>query len=295
MKQPEISIIVVSFNTAIITKNMLDSLIESLKDTKITYEIIVVDNNSEDESVKIIKQIQKKCKKIRLIESKKNLGFGKANNLAVKKARSDYILFLNSDIVVLNNAIQKLLRFYKKNQEKIAFLGGKLLNKDLSIQPSVGRFFSPLVVFATLFLRGDYWGLTRYSPSKPEKVDWISGACILTTKNWLTRLKGFDEKIFMYMEEVDLLYRAHLINANTFFYPNAEFIHLGSISSRKKSYPIIQVFKGLKFFYQKYYSNFNLKILLFMLKLKALIGIFIGLLLNNDYLKETYAKAFKNI
>ncbi len=95
------------------------------------------------------------------------------------------------------------------------------------------------------------------------------------------------------MDEIDLLYRANQLSYKTFFYPNARFIHLGSGSSNGKTFPIIQVFKGLKYFYKKHHSPFSCKILTIMLKLKALIGIIFGKLFNSHYLIETYEKAYQ--
>ncbi|MBI4226561.1 glycosyltransferase family 2 protein [Candidatus Roizmanbacteria bacterium] len=163
----------------------------------------------------------------------------------------------------------------------------------MSLQPSCGPFYTLPVIFGALFLRGDYWGLTRYSPNKVKEVDWISGACILTKKQYLTSIEGFDENIFMYMDEVDLLYRAKKQGYSVFFYPKAEFIHLGSASSGERKYPILQVFKGLSYFYKKHHTAPEQIILRFMLKLKAVIWLIMGYIFNNTYLKETYGKALK--
>jgi len=291
-----ISIIVVSYNTEKITINCLKSIIKSLKDSALKFEIIVVDNASEDNSVSSIKKLQSNIKipnlKITLIENKKNIGFGAANNQAVKIAKSNYILFLNSDIIVLNNAIEKLYNFYKRNKKKLNFLGGKLLNKNGTNQPSCGPMYTLPMIFAHLFLRGDYWGLTRYSPNKLREVDWISGACILTKKEYFEKVGGFDEKIFMYMEEIDLFYRAKKQGFKIFFYPEAKFIHLGSQSSGEQTFPILQVYQGLIYFYKKHFSQFSIFILVIMLKLKALIGFLIGKIINSKYLIQTYEKAW---
>ena len=291
MKKYDLSIIITSYNTREITRNCLDSILKSLKKSSLNYEIIVVDNASLDDSVKMLKSLR--INDLRIIENKKNLGFGKANNQAVELASSDYILFLNSDILVLDSAIKELYKFYKQNENMINFLGGKLLNKDMTLQPSCGPFYTLPVVFAALFLRGDYYSLTRYSPNKLKEVDWISGACILTKKQYLQSINGFDENIFMYMDEIDLLYRAKMKNYRVFFYPNARFIHLGSASSGERKYPILQVFKGLIYFYKKHYSAPKLILLKIMLKLKARVGLTLGNLFNNAYLKETYGKALK--
>lgn len=297
MNQFDLSIIIISYNTEKITIDCLKSIIKSLKNSSLKYEIIIVDNASKDNSVSSIKKLKSEIKnrnlKINLIENKENIGFGPANNQAVKLAKSDYLLFLNSDIIVLNAAIEKLYNFYKQNEKLFNFLGGKLLNKDGTSQPSCGPMYTLPMIFAHLFLRGDYWELTRYSPKKIKEVDWISGACILTKKEYFEKLDGFDEKIFMYMEEIDLFYRAKKHGFKVFFYPEAKFIHLGSQSSAGRSFPILQVYQGLIYFYKKHFSRFSLFILIIMLKLKALIGFLIGKIINNQYLTQTYAKAWQ--
>lgn len=300
IKSPDLSIIIVSYNTKQITEDCLKSVIKSLKASTISYEIIVVDNGSEDGTVKMLQKSQqtidnsqKEKPKFKIILNKENVGFGKANNQGVKIAQAENILFLNSDILVLSDAVEKLYKFYKQYETSINFLGGKLLNKDMTSQPSCGLFYSLPVIFAALFLRGDYWGLTRYSPNKVKEVDWISGACILTKKEYLNKINGFDENIFMYMDEIDLLYRAKKKNYKVYFYPEAKFIHLGSASSGERKYPVIQIFKGFLYFYKKHRSASARFILKVMLKLKAVIGVLLGNIFKNKYLKETYGKAYQ--
>lgn len=293
MAQPDLSIIIVSYNTKEITGNCVESIFSSLKNSKLKAEVIVVDNGSTDNSVRKLKELSNKNQELRIIQNQDNLGFGKANNQGMKLADSDYILFLNSDTLVLDNAIEKLYNFYKHDENMINFLGGKLLNKDHTLQSSAGPFYTLPIIFAALFLRGDYYGLTRYSPDKLKEVDWVSGACILSKKKYLSAINGFDENIFMYMDEIDLLYRAKKKGYRVFFYPEARFIHLGSASSSGRKYPILQVFKGLLYFYKKHYPALNLLLLKIMLKLKAAIGLLFGYILNNTYLRETYGKAYK--
>lgn len=288
---PDLSIIIVSYNTKRITVDCISSIFESLQGSNLEVELIVVDNNSSDGSVEEIKRLQKNHENIVFIESKENLGFGKANNVAVEKASADIVLLLNSDIVVLEKAIEKLYVFFKDHSTEYAFAGGKLLNTDMTIQPSAGRFFTLPVVFGFLFLRGDMWGLTRSSPAVTTPTDWLSGACIITKKSTYQKLKGFDEGIFMYMEEVDLLYRARLQGWRTVFYPEARFIHIGSASSGK-TYPILQVYRGLTYFYQKHYGGISRLLLKIMLQLKALTAYIIGRITGNQYLIKTYEEAY---
>ena len=290
----DLSIVIVSYNTKKITEDCIESINRSLTNTKIEYEIIIVDNDSRDGSVQTLQKIaQNEANHLVYFQTGTNLGFGRGNNFGVKKANGKYILLLNTDTVVLNRAIEKLFKFYVENEEKVHFLGAKLLNRDLTPQPSACRFFTLPVVFATLLLKGDYWGLTRTSPNKFCQVDWISGACIMTTKKHYQRLGGFDENIFMYMEEVDLLYRANKLGLNTFFYPDSQIIHLGSASSNGKTFPILQVYKGFLFFYKKHYSFFHISFLRLILKFKAIIAYLIGKIKGNQYLIKTYEEAFK--
>jgi len=293
MVKIDLSIVIVSYNTKKITQNCLESINRSLSGKKIKYEIIVVDNDSHDGSKEMLKEYsQDNRNKTVYFQTNTNLGFGRGNNFGVRKAKGRYILLLNSDTIVLNRSIEKLFNFYVSNEKTVHFLGAKLLNKDLTPQPSACRFFTIPVIFATLLLKGDYWGLTRFSPNEFKQVDWVSGACILTKKSYYQGLGGFDKNIFMYMEEVDLLYRARKLGLNTYFYPDAQIIHLGSASSGGKTFPILQVYRGFIFFYKKHYSFLYLLALHLILKLKAAIAYFIGKIKNDQYLIETYDKAF---
>jgi GT2 family glycosyltransferase len=292
----ELSIIIINYNTKKLTYSCLKSVLTSLRSSPISYEIILVDNGSNDGSVEFFSRLKNKEKKIKFLINQTNLGFSRANNQAASVAKGKYLLFLNSDTFILDEAILKLLNWYKKNENQVGFLGARLLNRDFSDQPSAAHFFTLPVVFAALFLKGDYWGLTRFSPKKVQKVDWVSGACLLTSRDIFNRIGGFDEKIFMYMDEVDLLYRAKKKGYLTFFYPEASIIHYGSSSSIKdKGFPIIKVYQGLIFFYQKHFSRFHYFLLKQMLKVKAYLAIIIGVIFKRKDLVYTYKQALSLI
>lgn len=297
MSSPELSIIILSFNTKDITLQCLDSIYKSMSVGNglqpFPFEIIVWDNASHDGSVEALEKYAKQHDNLVFIANKENIGFGRGNNRAVEKAKGKYILCLNSDTIILDNAIEKMLSFYKENEDHIHFLGPKILNKDMTNQPSAAPFYTPAVVFGTLFLRGDTWGLTRYSPDTLKRVDWLHGACFLTKREYFTKLHGFDESIFMYMEEVDLQYRASKLGYTSYFYPDAKIIHLGSASSGGKTFPILQIYKGFLWFYKKHYGQFSIFLLKGMLQLKALSAYLLGRLTGNQYLTKTYAEAFK--
>lgn len=286
----ELSIIILSYNTEELTRQTIESIYQSTQLNPDHYEIIVLDNASRDNSVQMLRELSRMHNNLHIIESKDNTGFSKGNNTASKQAKGTYLLFLNSDVIVQENGIDTLLEFIKTH-ENAQFVGGKLLNQNLTDQASCGPFYTIPVVFGALFLRGDYWGLTRYSPDEVKNVDWVSGACILTKKEHFEQVGGFDEGIFMYMEEIDLLYRAKKLHLQTYFVPQARFIHLGSASSGGKTYPILQVYKGFLYFYKKHYNIGAVTVLKGMLQLKAHIAILLGKLTGKKYLIETYGKA----
>ena len=104
---------------------------------------------------------------------------------------------------------------------------------------------------------------------------------------------SFDENIFMYMDEIEFLYRAKKAGFKVFFYPQAKFFHLGAASSKSKKTPVLNIYKGLMYLYKKHYSKWQVFLLKLMLKIKAGGAYLLGVLFNNNYLKETYAQAFK--
>ncbi|MFZ5845285.1 MAG: glycosyltransferase family 2 protein [Patescibacteria group bacterium] len=285
----DLSIIIVSFNTQGLLRNCLYSVYEGLKNSPFSFEVIVVDNVSTDGTRPMLK---KEFPQVRTLLNQENVGFGRANNQGIKIAKGEYILLLNSDTIVLGEALTKLLIFAKSHPH--SFVGPKLLNPDRSPQTSCGPFLTLLVVFAALFLRGDRWGLTRWSPATTRQVDWVSGAALLGPRALFLADLLFDEKIFMYMEELDLLYRAQKKGYLTYFYPEAQIVHLGSGSSQnKKKGPVLNIYRGLIYFYQKHHGLLALLVLKLLLKLKARVSWFLGILTGNSYLRETYAEAYR--
>lgn len=249
----------------------------------------MVDNHSSDGSREMIK---KEFLQVKLMENLENVGFGKANNQAAKEAAGKMLLFLNSDTQVFDQAIDRLYHF--AFQKKNVICGGRLINPDGSFQASCGPFYTLPYVFLWLFLQGDRLHLTRSSPGKVTETDWVSGACLLLRNDDFKSLSGFDESIFMYMDEVDLCYRARSRGLRVIFYPEACFLHVGSASSADKRTPYINVFKGLAFFYKKHWPS-HLKLLLTLLKIKANLGIGFGVISGKTSFVTNYRKALEVI
>lgn len=294
----ELSIIIISFNTSAITKRCLDTVQTSLAhDPQLKTEIIVLDNNSTDDSVDMLRSYAKKLNAsgtavtMKVISSKNNLGFGVGNNEAVKESTGTHVLFLNSDTEALDDAVPQLLKAYKAGS--FDFAGAKLLNKDGSLQPSAGRFYTLPVACAALFFFADRYHFTRSSPSYDTQTDWVSGACFITTRKKYDAIGGFDKAIFMYWEEVDLFYRAHLKHLTCGFFHKPTFIHLEGASSKSRTAPIVKVFEGYIHFYEKHYSPLQVRLLKYMLQLKAIVSLTIGKVVHNSYLIETYTQAYE--
>ncbi|HCS78773.1 TPA: hypothetical protein DIV55_03440 [Patescibacteria group bacterium] len=288
-KAVDLSIIIVSYNTWKLTDQCLESIFTSLANTSISYEVIVVDNASKDRSPELIK---KHYPAVRLLSNKENAGYGKGNNQGIRAATGSVVLLLNSDILVLDQAIEKLYRFFMTLPAK-SIAGGKLFNPDYSPQDSCGPGYTLPVIFTALFLKGDHLHLTRYSPNEVRSVDWVMGACIVARRADFTAVGGFDENIFMYMEEIDWQYRAKQQGYGIIFYPQAHFIHKGAASSSGHRTPILNVFQGLKYFYKKHYSlaaNLTLQVLLVY---KSLLAIGLFTLLNRKNDQKLYVTALK--
>lgn len=284
----DVSIIIPSYNTKALLDRCLTSVFASLRQADFRYEVIVVDNASTDGTRQLLKS---KFTQVHLLCNSLNVGYGKANNQAIKKASGSFVLLLNSDIVVQNDAISTLYRFILKKKD--AFAGGKLYNEDGSPQPSCGPFYSLPVVMLMLFARGDHWNLTRYSPRTVTKVDWVSGACLMSRKKTFEDVGLFDEGIFMYMEEIDLLYRAHKKGYGVFFHPDAAFIHSGAASSEKTRTPVVNIYRGLVYFYQKHYGHLALASVRIILRIKAVLAIFLGHLFGKKDIVSIYEEALR--
>jgi len=202
-------------------------------------EIIVVDNVSEDGSCEMVK---KEFPEVRLIQNKENLGFAKGNNVGLNEAKGEYIMILNSDTIIKEGAIEKLVKFLDTN-ENAAGVMPLLLNKDNSIQkdPIYLRFPSPLFVFinynsffkkiAVNFFSDLLYSVNDFS--RVSEVEQLSGAAMIIKGDILKSIGGFDETYPYYFEDVDLSFQLRKLGYKLFMDPEAKIIHLGGQSTKK--------------------------------------------------------------
>jgi GT2 family glycosyltransferase len=228
----ELSIIIPSFNTKKVLGDCLNSIAKFTNSKEA--EIIVVDNGSSDGSTELLEKLSHE-KKITSILSDKNLGFSKAVNLGIKKSSGEYVLILNSDIIVQPNSIRLLLDF-AKNNSNAGIIGGRLLNTDKTPQPSVFHFPSIIGAVKEYWLgqKGKY---EKYLPKEndPVRVDAIVGAVMLVSRKVLDRVGFLDEKYFMYFEDLDLCRRTIKAGYRNYYLPKAEFIHYHGLSGKNIS------------------------------------------------------------
>ncbi len=282
----DVSIVIPSFNTSALLARCLTSVFTSLKESNVSYEVIVVDNASTDGSAGLVRN---KFPQVHVVCNRENVGFGKANNQAITIAKGKYVLLLNSDIVVQNDAIGVLYRFIK--DKKKAFAGGKLFNVDGSAQASCGPFFTIPLVALMLFAKGDLWGATRVSPKTTRSVGWVSGACLMGEKKAFEDVGLFDEGIFMYMEDIDFLFRARKKKYGVFFCSDARFTHAGAGSSGERRTPVVNIYRGLMYFYRKHHGPASCATIRFMLIAKALAAIMVSRIMNKRDLSLIYEEA----
>ena len=244
----QLDIIIVSYNTAEYTKRAIQSVYDETKET--AFNIIVVDNNSPDNSVAVIRE---NFPDVILIESKENLGFAGGVDLGAEAANSEYILLLNPDTLILEGAIDKIMHFSKQKVDA-GIWGGVTLNNDLTLNPNNARaklsfktlLFSALGLSkafrSSCFFNHDNYGC--WDRNSIREVDVITGCFFLTTRSLWEKLAGLDDTFFMYAEEADYCIRAIAIGHQPIVTPDARLIHHGGVSEANFSGKMIKLLKG---------------------------------------------------
>lgn len=257
-------------------------------------ELIIVDNDSQDDSVQVLSQeiAAKGYKNVQLVANESNTGFGAGCNKGAAQANGEYILFLNNDTLVKDKGIFELAHFLATHSDA-AIVGGQMKNENGTLQASTGNFYTPWNAFL-LLIGGQRFGLVDKSPKKIKKVEWVKGGMLMIRKEVFKRLGGFDEKIFMYMEDMELCYRAASAGYAVYFYPTISVLHK-EYGSTNKTFAIVNIYKNLLYFYQKHRSQTEYALVKAMLVIKAKILIQVGKLKKNTYLVDTYTQALAAI
>ncbi len=233
----DLSIIIVNYNTGKLTKQCIKSILAS--NPKVDFEIIVVDNSSSDDSVEMLRA---DFSDIKILESP-NLGLAHGINLAMKKAKGEYILNLNPDVMVIDDAITKMIKFMRENP-KAGVVGAKLVNPNGTIQRSCFRFITPsTILYRRTFLGKLPWAKRQLSwflmedwdHLSAKKVGWMLLACIMVRKKAILEVGLVDERYFLYFEDVDWCRRFWEKGYEVIYFPFAEMAHYHKRSSAEKN------------------------------------------------------------
>lgn len=272
----DISIVIVSYNVREFLRGALDSVKRSLVAGGLSGEVFVVDNASRDGSAEMVRSAYPD---VTLFASDQNLGFGKANNLAMKRATGDYLLLLNPDTILGEDTLRTMVDFMRSHPDA-GLAGCKLLNADGSFQISCRRgfptpwaSFTKLFGFSTFFPKSPWfaqYNLTYKSIDDTYEVDAISGAFMVLSRKAYEATQGFDESFFMYGEDLDLCYRVKETGQKVYYVHSTSTVHFQGESTRRSVINEVKVFyEAMHIFVRKHYGSNVLFTLLLRLGISA--------------------------
>lgn len=278
----DVSIIIINYNTTDLVRQCISALIEKTKQN--SYEIIVIDNASSDRS---IEQLQFEFEQIIFVFNEQNLGFGRANNQGIEIAAGKYIMLINSDTYLLNDAIGILYNYMEAaGNEKVGCCGADLFDENGVRQASYGNFPSLFEAISALgfhlFYREYFYrylssGVINYSDDL-KVVDYICGADMFLRKTALQETGSFDPRFFLYFEETELSFRLKKSGYRSVLVPGAKIVHLegGSQSTKAEfNYPKVALFaKSRKLFFKLCYGPASAFFVNYIYALQSLLFFF---------------------
>jgi GT2 family glycosyltransferase len=319
----DLSIIIINWNVKHWLEKCLASIVKETKD--LDYEVIVVDNNSTDGSQKLLDEIKHQtsspkagpllesepirsephgrrplAEKIKIVFNDRNIGFAKANNQALQIAKGEFILFLNPDTEVLEETIIRAVQFMRENLD-CGVMGCQIISLDNKIQPSVRSspsLLSQILILSKLqylffwlkTLRQYY--LYNFDYQKLQEVNQVMGAFFLTRKEVIEKVGPFDEKFFLWFEEVDFCRRVKQAGWRIIYNSEIKIRHYGRQSfSQLLPYQKQKIYgQSLLYYFQKYHSRWQV----WVLNLAQIVGLCLTLLIQPIYRLVIMPKAIKN-
>ena len=260
MNFDSVSILIVNYNVKEYLGNCIDSILQS--EYKGAIEIVVVDNHSFDGSDEFI---HNRFPDVKMIKNSENLGFGKAVNQAARVATNDYLLILNPDTVIQEDTIATFVH-YMKDHPEAGLIGPKILNPDGSLQltckrsfPTPGIALPKLLGLSKVFPKSKWAGkynLTYLNQEEVHSVDAVSGSCMFLQRKLFIDIGGFDERFFMFGEDIDLCYRIKESGNEIYYVPRTKIIHYRGESVKFAPYDSINAFyNAMILFYGKHFSK----------------------------------------
>jgi N-acetylglucosaminyl-diphospho-decaprenol L-rhamnosyltransferase len=268
--RPDATIIVVNYNTA----HLLDRMFEAIEASRgnLSIQLIVVDNASHDGSVRLVRE---RRPDVELIENKANVGFGRANNQALLKARGRYLLLLNTDAFVAPDTLHKTIDFMDSHAE-YGVLGVKLVRDDGTLHRSYFDFPTPWNVSARLnklcmWLDGQFFPRPHIfnehcrGDDAVRQCDWVPGCYYLVRREVIDEVGLFDPRFFLYYEEIDHCRRVHQARWSVVYYPHTQVLHIGGASAASDGEISESMVESKLLYFRKHYG---------------LIGVLTGVLLS---------------
>ncbi len=265
----DVSIIIVNWNAGKYLQETIESLVEKTKN--ISYELIIVDNNSnrDEESFLYIQNVLSKWNNFTFIKADENLGFSKANNIGMSISKGRNLLILNPDVVFSNNIIE-ILSNYLDNNDEVGMVGPKVLNPDGSFQqpclrgkPYPKDTLFHIVGLAKAFPKNEYFnGYAMWNVDR-DKINecWaLSGCCMMIKKFLYEQIGGMDEQFFMYQEETDWGIRTKNVGKKVVYNPNAVVTHYQGVTTKRIQTKSVLIFTQsmLKFFKKHFWNDYNI-------------------------------------
>ena len=251
----QLSIIILNYNVRYFLELCVLSVQKAIQN--IDAEIIVIDNNSPDDSCDMMKQ---RFPNVKLIENKENSGFPKGNNIGVAQAKGKYICILNPDTVVAEDTFTKVLAFAER-QKNLGIIGCKLIDGTGNFLPESKRGLpTPFVAFTKIFglyKLSNYFGkyyAQHLNQNQTGKVDILVGAFMIMKRELYQEVGGFDENCFMYSDDIDLSYMISLKGKFNYYFNETTVIHYKGESTIKDNTYMKRFQEAMSFFYKKHFK-----------------------------------------
>ena len=259
----KLSIVIVNYNVRPYLEQCLQSVQKALEG--IEGEVFVVDNHSSDDSVEVVRN---SYPWVHLIANDENMGFARANNLAIRQSEGEYVLLLNPDTVVESDTLRQVLQFMSDHPQA-GGAGVMMHNADGTLAPESRRAVpTPWVACLKMLGITRRYYMSHLPWDKPARIEVISGAFCFLRRKALDQVGLLDEDFFMYGEDIDLSYRLLKGGWESWYVP-ASIIHYKGRSTQKSDFRYVHVFyQAMLIFFRKHYSHLSL---IYTLPIKAAI------------------------
>lgn len=226
----DLSVVILNYNVRYLLESCLESVVEALKG--LSAEVILIDNASTDQSVIMVRE---KYPAVKLLINDSNLGFAKANNLAIAQSTGQYILILNPDTIVNKSSIISALNYIKSHKDcggvgvKMVDGSGVFLKESLRGFPDMASSLYKLSGINRLFPKSkifNHYYLGHLDPDKVQEVEVLTGAFLMTTRKVFDAVNGFDESFFMFGEDIDLSVRIRQLGHKLIYLGDEQIVHL---------------------------------------------------------------------